>query len=262
MKNGFSKVVPVTAGDLEAGSPATTSISGNHDNQTSSEGETKTARGPHTHVKAFAHSSTETSTEFEAHIPHNNNNDSNGTDTSDGNEQGNSAGRLNSRSPSRSNGGSTLRRSSSELSMGSPFGSMRNWDSSLKSGKSSRFPKRSASMARKHSLMRLKKRVARTRTRDRTIEDRVDVIEQKLAKYMYQTMGLRAAFEFYNKDGNAGLDKDELADILTKCNAEYRQGELPTPLVPCCALALSHRHSLFPFFFFFALFCRKTNLTI
>ena len=85
------------------------------------------------------------------------------------------------------------------------------------------------SQARKGSLLRLKKqRLQRTRTRDRTLDDRVDVIEQKLAKYMYKTMGLRHAFEFYNKDGNAGLDKDELADILDKCNAEYHQGVYPS----------------------------------
>ena len=75
-------------------------------------------------------------------------------------------------------------------------------------------------------LVAMSQKIARTRTRDRTLDDRVDKIEQQLAKYMYQTMGLKAAFAFYNKDGNAGLDRHELAEILDKCNAEYHTEEL------------------------------------
>lgn len=101
--------------------------------------------------------------------------------------------------------------------------SNRNWDSS----KSKRSPRKSSllALAKKKSLLAMKKKLARTRTRDRTLDDRVDQIEQSLAKYMYQTLGLKAAFEFYNKDGNAGLDREELAEILLKCNAEYHEAE-------------------------------------
>lgn len=67
--------------------------------------------------------------------------------------------------------------------------------------------------------------LSRTRTRERTLEDRVDLIEQKLAKYMYKTLGLRKAFEFYDKDGNAGLDRNELEKILITCNAEFHAEE-------------------------------------
>eukprot|EP00591_Stephanopyxis_turris_P005573 CAMPEP_0195528536 /NCGR_PEP_ID=MMETSP0794_2-20130614/30721_1 /TAXON_ID=515487 /ORGANISM="Stephanopyxis turris, Strain CCMP 815" /LENGTH=241 /DNA_ID=CAMNT_0040659691 /DNA_START=203 /DNA_END=925 /DNA_ORIENTATION=+ len=84
-------------------------------------------------------------------------------------------------------------------------------------------PKSAALLQRRNSS--ISKQLSRTRTRERTLEDRVDLIEQKLAKYMYKTLGLRKAFEFYDKDGNAGLDRNELEKILITCNAEFHAEE-------------------------------------
>jgi hypothetical protein len=86
--------------------------------------------------------------------------------------------------------------------------------------------KKFRSAARKASMVAMLKSFKRGRTRDRSLDDRVDQIEQKLAKHMYQTMGLQQAFEYYNKDGNSGLDRAELQELLVKCNAEFTTPEL------------------------------------